>query len=58
MTAPSAEDMERWHRSLAQAAGILSTALARRRRSKTMLEDIAIRLESVLKEIRDEQADH
>ncbi len=45
-------DVERWHKQLAQACGIMSAALARAKRSPTMVDDVLDILTEVVDDIK------
>jgi hypothetical protein len=48
----SAETLESWHKSLAQASGMLSLTLSRRRRSPTLIAQMLKLIEPVVEEMR------
>jgi len=49
------EIMERWHKSVAKAAGQISMTLSRRRRSPTFVDDLLELLAPVVEEMRTHQ---
>lgn len=52
---PTKEQMEAWHKSLARAGSLLSLTLARRRMSKTMVDDILQLIAPLVEEMRNHQ---